>query len=307
MGKVAFLFSGQGAQKPGMGTALFGIPEVDAVFDCAQEAFGFDVAGACAHAAAHELNDTAVAQPALCALSVACAHALRARGVTPDYVAGFSLGQIAALEAAGMLGLSETFALAAHRARVMAEAAAASDGAMCALLGGTAPEVEALCEQEARGQVLAPANYNAPGQVVVSGERPAVERARDAWAGPGRKSAMLATSGAFHSPLMQPAPAALAAYLETVTFSEAAVPLVCNVDARPLAAADAREHLAAQVTNPVRFQQSVEWLLEQGVDTFVECGFGGVLCGLVRKVDKTARRFRVETPEDLEAVVEALS
>lgn len=307
MGKIAFLFSGQGAQKPGMGTALFGVPEVDAVFAEASAAFGFDVAAACAQATAEEINSTALAQPAMCTLSVACAHALQARGVQPDFVAGFSLGQIAALEAAGMLGTAETFKLAAFRAQVMAEAAEAADGAMCALMGGTAEEVEALCERVAGSDVLVAANYNAPGQVVVSGNRAAVERAKDAWAGPGHRAAMLATSGAFHSPLMQPAADAMAHYLEGVTFAQPTVPLVCNVDARPLDAACAAQHLAAQVVSPVRFQQSIEWLCEQGVDTFVECGFGGVLSGLVRKTAKEARRFRVETVADLDAVVEALA
>lgn len=198
MGKIAFLFSGQGAQKPGMGTALFGMPEVDAVFAQARDTFGFDVADACAHATAEDLNATALAQPAMCTLSVACAHALRARGVQPDFVAGFSLGQIAALETAGMLDVRETFKLAAFRARVMAQAAEAADGAMCALMGGTPEEVEALCERVADADVLVAANYNAPGQVVISGNRSAVNRAKEAWAGPGHRAAMLATSGAFH-------------------------------------------------------------------------------------------------------------
>lgn len=305
MAKTAFLLSGQGAQKPGMGAALIeaGLPAVDETFAIAADVFGFDVADACLHAPAERLNDTAVAQPALCVLAVAQARELVARGVEPAYVAGFSLGQVGALAVSGMTSVEDAFRIAAFRCRAMAEAAAVRDGAMCALMGGEADEVAAVCEACAEGDVLVPANFNAPGQIVVSGDRAAVMRAKEAWeARPKHRAAMLATSGAFHSPLMQPAADALAGFLETIEFREPTVPLVCNVSARPLAAADAAAHLVCQVTSPVLFSQSVEWLTEQGVDTFVECGFGGVLVGLVRRIRKDAMRLRAETPEDIEAM-----
>ena len=305
MSNIAFLLSGQGAQKPGMGAALIESesPEVAETFAAARDAFGFDVADVCLHASAETLRDTAYAQPAMCALSIAVAKSLEARGVAPAYVAGFSLGQIAALAVSGMVSERDAFRIAAFRASAMAEAAAARPGSMCALLGGDLNEARDVCLQVAQDDVLVRANYNAPGQTVVSGDVAAVERAAAAWKERSRhKASMLATSGAFHSPLMQPAADALAEFLEGIEFREPRVPLVCNTDARPLSAADARAHLAAQVASPVLFEQSVRWLSMQGVDAFVECGFGGVLTKLVKRIEPDAARFAPVSPDEIAQV-----
>ncbi len=308
MGTAAFLLSGQGAQKPGMGAGLMELDEARHIFDVASEIFGFDVADACLNSTPEYLNDTAIAQPAMCACSVASAAALVAQGIIPSYVAGFSLGQIAGLAVAGMVSVRDAFAIARHRSSVMAQAAAQRDGAMCALLGGDAAEVEELCADVAQGECLVPANYNAPGQIVVSGDRAAVVRAQQAWsARPRHRARMLATSGAFHSPLMQKAADSLATFLREVTFFEADPPLICNVDARPLAASQASEHLARQMVSPVRFEQSVHWLVDQGVDTFIECGYGGVLAGLVRRIDPHVRCFTAESVEHIAVIKEHMA
>lgn len=304
-GAPVFLCSGQGSQKPGMGADLMDVPEVRATFVCASEVLGFDVADLVLNADAAELNDTRNAQPALCVLSVAVARALMARGVQPAAVLGFSLGQVSALAVSGMLTDEATFALVKVRSQLMAEAAAAHPGAMSALLKADEDGVQALCEQCAEGDVLVPANFNCPGQIVIAGTPEAVERAEAAWAEAGKRSSRLATSGAFHSPLMASAAEGMAAYLESVEFSEARVPLVCNVTARPLTAADARENLVRHLTSPVRFDASVAALAAAGADTFVEVGFGGVLANLVKRIDKTATRACVQDRASFDALLAA--
>ena len=218
---------------------------------------------------------------------------------------GFSLGQVSALAVSGMLTDEATFALVKVRSQLMAEAAAAHPGAMSALLKADEDGVQALCEQCAEGDVLVPANFNCPGQIVIAGTPAAVERAEAAWAEAGKRSSRLATSGAFHSPLMASAAEGMAAYLESVEFSEARVPLVCNVTARPLSAADARENLVRHLTSPVRFDASVAALAAAGADTFVEVGFGGVLANLVKRIDKTATRACVQDRASFDALLAA--
>ncbi len=304
MGAV-FLFSGQGAQKPGMGQSLLDVPEVASVFECASDVFGFDVADLVANAPAEKLNDTVFAQPAMCTLSVAIARALMARGVNPTAVLGFSLGQASALAISGMLSCEQTFAFVKERARLMAEAAAEKPGVMSALLKATPDEVSALCAEAAKGQVLVAANFNSPGQIVISGEVSAVERAEMAWSAAGKRAARLATSGAFHSPLMASAARALDDYLANVSFADPSIPLICNTDARPLTAAKAREHLVSHLVSPVLFQQSVEALIAQGQTCFAEVGFGGVLSNLVKRIDKGVERPCVQDRESFDAFITA--
>lgn len=298
-----FLFSGQGAQKPGMGASLMEVPEVAQTLACASDVLGYDVADVMLNAPAEKLNDTRFAQPAMCALSVGIARALEARGVRPSAVLGFSLGQVSALTVSGMLSDADTFAFVAERACLMAEAAEQHPGMMSAFLKADEQSVTEVCQSCAEGQVLVPANFNAPGQIVVSGEVAAVERAEAAWAASGKRFSRLATSGAFHSPLMQSAAEGLDAYLANVAFAEPSVPLICNTDASPLRAADAREHLVRHLTHPVRFQQSVQALVAQGETAFVEVGFGGVLTNLIKRIDRTAERACVQDAESFESFV----
>lgn len=300
-----FMCSGQGSQKPGMGADLLDIPEVAQVFSCASDVFGFDVAALAAHASAAELDDTRKAQAAVCTLSVAIARALMAHGARPAAFLGFSLGQIGALALAGMVSDEVAFSIVRERSAFMAEAARENPGAMSALLKADEEAVAALCAECAHGDVLVGANYNCPGQIVVSGTVAAVARAEEAWAARGGRFSRLATSGAFHSPLMEPAVEPFSAFIEGVRFEEARFPLICNVDARPLSAADAPAHLVAHLTHPVRFSASVELLVRAGAREFVETGFGGVLANLVRRIDKDTVRACVQDRASFDAFLAA--
>lgn len=300
-----FLFSGQGTQKPGMGVDLLDIPEVAMTFSCASDIFGFDLVDLVTNAGPEKLNDTRFAQPALCALSVGIARALIARSVEPAAVLGFSLGQISALPIAGMLSDEDTFALVKVRSDLMAEAARTRPGTMSALLRADEDDIQELCEACARDEVLAPANFNCPGQIVVAGTVDAVTRIEEAWIAAGNRCSRLATSGAFHSPLMADAAVAFAGYLESVTFAHPHIPLICNVDALPLCADEACDHLVRHMISPVRFEQSVATLEKEGAHVFAEVGFGGVLTNFVKRIDKTAKRNCIQDRESFDAFVAA--
>lgn len=299
---TVFMCSGQGAQKPGMGADLLALPEVAATFELASDVMGIDLAHLACEGSTEEVNDAYNAQALTMAVSVGVGNALFARGLEPKAVVGFSLGQISALALAGALDEEAAFGLLRVRASAMARAAAETQGAMAALLGATVPDAEALCTECSEGQVLVAANHNCPGQVVISGEVSAVDRAQEAWASAGKRAARLNTAGAFHSPLMQSAADELAAYCVNVEFRQPRIPLVCNTDARPFLAQQAAERLAAQVVSPVLFEESVVYLASQGCARFVEAGFGGVLAGLVRRIDKTLQREKAGTLLELEAL-----
>jgi len=292
--RPVYLFSGQGSQRPGMGADLWEIAEIAETFSCASDVFGMDVKKLIMEGSQEELDKTRNAQAALVALSVGIARALGARGVDPSAVAGFSLGQISALAISGMLGVEETFELAEARAALMEEAAENHPGAMCALLGADEAAVSDLCGSCAHDDVLVAANFNCPGQIVISGSKPAIARAQEEWTAKKKRSSLLATSGAFHSPLMQEAADDFARYLDKVEFSQPTIPLICNVDARPLRAEFAAQHLAQHLIRPVLFEQSVSLLRDAGAETFVEIGFGGVLTGLVKRIERSTVRTTIE-------------
>lgn len=296
--------SGQGSQKPGMGADLLDIPEVAHTFACASEVLGRDVAALVREADAEELNDTRNAQIAISALSIGTGWALMARDVVPDALLGFSLGQISAMVLGGMLAEEDAFALIAQRARLMGEAADANPGVMSAFLKITPEQAEELAATCAQGEVLVPANMNGGGQIVMAGTPAAVARAEEAWASQKGRSSRLATSGAFHSPLMASAAEPFGAYLEGVAFRESAVPVIGNVHAAPLTAAGARDELVAHLTSPVQFETSVQKLQAAGAHQFTEVGFGGVLANLIKRIDRSAPRACVQDRPSFEAFVE---
>jgi [acyl-carrier-protein] S-malonyltransferase len=307
---VAFLFPGQGSQRVGMGRLLAATrPESRAVFEEVDAALGIALSQLCFAGPEEDLQLTTNTQPALVATSIAALRALEREGVRPDWVAGHSLGEYSALVCAGALSLADAVRTVRLRGQYMQEAVPVGVGGMAAVLGLDLAQVEHACRQAADGQVVAPANVNSPGQIVIAGHAGAVERAGALCRTAGAKRAViLPVSAPFHCALMNPAQERLATHLNGVAFQEPAMPLVNNVDARVVrTAAECRQGLVRQVSAPVLWQQSIELLVGQGVDTFVEVGPGGVLSGLVKRIAKGARTLNVEDPASLAQTVAALA
>jgi [acyl-carrier-protein] S-malonyltransferase len=306
---TAFVFPGQGAQKVGMGKALAtAFPESRAVFEEADEALGFPLSRLCFDGPESELQRTATTQPAILTVAVAALRAVEGRGLRARWVAGHSLGEYAALVAARTLSLSDAVSTVRQRGQLMQEAVPEGKGGMAAILGLGLPKVEAACREAAEGEIVAPANINSPGQVVIAGHAGAVERASSRCKAAGAKKVIpLAVSAPFHCALMAPAEKGLAPILAALPFPDPQIPLVNNVDARPVeTGAECREGLVRQVSAPVRWQASVERLSALGATTFVEIGPGTVLSGLIRKITKGATVLNVEDPQSLEKTCAAL-
>jgi [acyl-carrier-protein] S-malonyltransferase len=308
--RVAWVFPGQGSQKVGMGKGLAEAqPESLAVLEAADRALGEPLRHLLFEGPEDQLQLTANTQPAILAASIAASRALWARGLRPDWVAGHSLGEYSALVTAGVLTLEDAVLAVRRRGTYMQEAVPVGEGAMAAILGLDPEAVEAACREAAQGQVVSPANLNSPGQIVIAGHTAAVERAMVRCGEAGAKRALrLPVSAPFHCALMMPAQERLARDLAAVPFKDPEVPLVNNVDARAVkTASECREGLVRQVSAPVRWQETVERLVQEGVDTFVEVGPGKVLSGLVKKTATGARVLNVEDPASLEATAAALS
>ena len=308
--KLAFLFPGQGAQAVGMGRALAAAcPEARETFATADRVLGFSLSGVCWDGPAKELKKSVNTQPALLTHSVAAWRLLDAAGVTPDFVAGHSLGEYSACVAAGALAFEDALTLTRRRGELMYEAGLARPGAMAALLGLSREDAEAACADAASAGIVRAANLNAPGQVVISGEPAAVDLAcENAKARGARRAIRLEVSGAFHSPLMEPAAKGLNEALAGVTLRDARCPVVCNVWARPVQkAAEIRQALEEQLLASVRWEDSMRLLRAEGVEGFVELGTGKVLRGLLRAIDAAATSWNVEDPDSLAATRSALA
>jgi [acyl-carrier-protein] S-malonyltransferase len=304
--KIAFCFPGQGSQTVGMGSAIAAeFPAARAVYDEASEAVGFDVAKLCFEGSIEDLTRTELQQPALVATSIACLRAVETLGIRPHYVVGHSVGEYSALAAANSIHAGDAVALVRERGEAMAEAALEMPGAMAAVLGLEDSVVEELCEQI---EGVWPANYNCPGQVVVSGENEAVDRLiAEAAARGARKTVKLRVSGGFHSPLVARAAERLRPALAKVPWRDPATPYMSTVSARVEGAQRIAGLLAEQLTAPVRFTQAVRGLVKNGVETFVEIGPGQVLGGLLRRCDRSLRTISVGDPESLRKLEETLS
>jgi len=310
MGKVAFVFPGQASQYPGMGKELAEkYPAARAVFDEADQALGFPISRICFAGTEDELKLTANTQPAILTVSVAVHRVLAEKGLTPDFVAGHSLGEYSALVAAGSLKFADAVALVRKRGTYMQEAVPAGVGAMAAIMGLSPAVVADACKRAAEGEVCAAANLNSPEQTVISGHASAVKRAVEIASQLGAKRAvMLAVSAPFHSALMMPAQERLAGDLTKTEFGALRVPLVTNVDADTIeTGAEAREALIRQVTAPVRWEESVRMLIDEGVNTFVEVGPGRVLTGLLRQIERSVAALNVEDEKSLAATIDKIA
>ncbi|MBM64429.1 MAG: [acyl-carrier-protein] S-malonyltransferase [Acidobacteria bacterium] len=310
MPMIAFVFPGQGSQKVGMGRELAErFPECEEAFAQADAALEVPLSSLCFEGPADQLVLTEHTQPAVMAVSVAALRALTARGVSAQWLAGHSLGEYTAYVAAGTLSFGDALRTVRNRGRYMQEAVPLGQGAMAVIMGLDEPTVIQACIEAADGQVVSPANLNAPGQIVVSGEAAAVQRtgvrAKELGA---RRVITLDVSAPFHCAMMRPAQDRLAQDFRSLVVSDPAVPVVANVDAQPKrGAAEAISCLIDQVTAPVRWEEVVGRLASEGVDTYVEVGFGNVLKGLIRKIDRGARIFSVSDPDGVEAAVGALA
>jgi [acyl-carrier-protein] S-malonyltransferase len=307
---VAFVFPGQGSQAPGMGLDFAEFDEAAAdLYQWASACLGWDLAETLRMASPDELRQTYIAQPAIFCVSVAALRALEAAGVPrPAYVAGHSLGEFSALVAAGALSFEAGLLLVARRAEAMQRAADARPGSMSSVLGLSAEGVEMAVEATAQGQVLAVANDNAPGNVVVSGEWTALVRLPAAAKELGaRRVVPLNVGGAFHSPLMAPAVEVFEPHLAAAPLRDPAIPVVANATAEPVSDADElRRLLARQLTGRVRWTESVRRMAALGVDTFIEVGPGTVLSGLIKRTVEGARVLAAGDAEGVAAVADAL-
>lgn len=298
--KIAYVFPGQGAQAVGMGFDLYqGFASARAVFEQADKALGFSLSRLCFEGPDEELRQTINTQPAVVTMSFACLKAIQEispRFPAPAFVAGHSLGEYTALAASGALDFENTIRLTKERGRLMHEAGQAKPGSMAAVMGLDETILSEICQQTGTGM----ANINCPGQIVISGTVDNINRALEQVKSKGGKAVLLQVSGAFHSPLMQPAADGLSKIVSSIPFKNPVVPIVANTSAQPLTTGEAiKAELLQQLCNSVQWQKSIEYMLGQGVTTFIEIGPGKVLTGLIKRINKSVKTLNIGDAETI--------
>lgn len=304
--QIAFLFPGQGSQKAGMGKDLAQLyPVAQHTFAEADEALGFSISQLCFQGPEEKLTMTEITQPALLTMSTAVARVLMEKGVAPQFAAGHSLGEYSAHVAAGTISFPDALRTVHKRGKYMQEAVPAGQGGMAAIVGMAIEPLQQLCREAAQGEVVSAANINSPDQIVISGHKPAVERAAELAKQRGaRRALMLAVSAPFHCALMKPAQDRLAEDLHGLKWNDPEIPVVANIDAEPRTSADSsRAALIEQVTGSVRWSDCVRKLIQLGATTFIEVGAGKTLTGLMRQIDASQTAMNVADEPSLQKVM----
>jgi len=307
---IAFLFPGQGSQAVGMGKDLAEkYPAARQTFDEADEALGYKLSTVCFEGPEDQLRLTEITQPAILTVSVAVLRVLETRIPKPSYVAGHSLGEYSAHVTSGTFGFAEAVRTVRNRGKYMQEAVPVGIGAMAAILGMEAAKITAVCKDAAQGEVCEPANLNSPEQIVISGNRAAVERAAKLAEERGAKRAkLLPVSAPFHCSLMKPAQDRLEKDLNALPMRKPVYPVACNVEAELVTDEQrARDTLVRQVTGAVKWEQCMRLLIAQGVQTFLEIGSGKVLCALMRQIDRSKTCVNVSDDATLAKALESLA
>lgn len=307
--KIAFIFPGQGSQYAGMAKEFIeNFEESSQVFDAASEVLGFDCAQLCMHGPVEKLNLTENTQPAILAASIAILRPLERRGLTASAAAGHSLGEYTAITAAGGFELSDAVALVQKRGRYMQESVPEGTGLMAAILGMERQDVEKTCHEAAKNGIVGPANYNSPGQIVIAGEKKAVEKAMElAKAAGAKKVVPLTVSVPSHCGMMKKAGELLAQELEKVQISDLRFPIVNNADAKFLRTAqELKPSLVRQISSPLYWEDSIKAMAADGYDTFIEIGPGKVLSGLTKRIAKDARVMNVEDQKSMSNTLSTL-